>query len=106
MSRSLIPTTDQSRGDPMAGLFQMSKAISFPRLWITGLLGALLSIFAGNATAYCEFDSETRTWICFHPFVSMTSPANGATYTLPASFPVTATVDNSGQAIAITKVDF
>src|SRR5258706_10355626 len=100
MSRSLIPTTDQSRGNPMARMFQMSKSIGFRRLWITGLLGAWLSIFAGNAAASCSFDGEVKQWFCDRPLVSITSPANGATYTLPTSFPVTATVDNQGQAIA------
>jgi len=79
-------------------------SIGFKRLWTLGLLGAWLSIFAGNAAAYCTYEPELRGWVCDAPFVSITSPANGARYTLPVSFPVTATVDNGGQAIA--KVDF
>jgi len=69
------------------------------------LLGALLSIFAGNASAWCELqDTTPPTWFCIAPTVSLTSPANGATYVFPASIPVTAAVDNQGQPI--TKVDF
>jgi RHS repeat-associated protein len=85
----------------MAGLLQMSKSIGFRRLWITGLLGAWLSIFAGNASAYCTVEDYVppRT-VCEAPAVSITSPANGATYTFPVSFPVTATVDNAGQSIS------
>src|SRR5882724_4926202 len=101
MSRSLIPTTDQSRGDPMAGLFRMSKTVGFRRLWITGLLGAGLAIFAGNASAWCSVEDFQGhfTTVCTAPTVSITSPANGAIYAFPVSFPVTATVDNAGQSI-------
>jgi len=35
--------------------------------------------------------------MCRSPIVSLSSPANGATYTFPGSFPVTATVNNLGQ---------
>src|SRR6266571_8366812 len=91
----------------MACLFQMSKSIGFQRLWITGLRGAWLSIFAGNAAAWCEWDAERRVWICFPPGVSITSPANGATYTLPGSVPVTATVANDPDGLTtITQVAF
>ncbi len=87
----------------VARRLQMSN--SFARLCALGLLGVWLSIFAGNASAYCTVEDFTppRT-ICTAPTVSITSPANGATYTLPTSFPVTATVDNAGQSI--TQVDF
>src|SRR5882762_1260470 len=91
----------------MVRLFQMSKSMSFRRLWITGLLGAWLSIFAGNATAYCEWDLEFKRWSCFPPSVSINSPANGATYTLPGSVPVTATVTNDPDGLStISQVAF
>src|SRR6267143_1865109 len=101
MSRSPISKTDPARGNPMARPPQTSTSIGFRRLWTTGLLGAWLSIFAGNAAAWCDFEG---TWICHAPLVSLSSPANGATYTLPTSFPVTATVNNFDQPI--TQVNF
>src|SRR5438128_853477 len=75
------------------------------RVWTTVLLGAWLSIFAGNASAWCELvDTVPPRWFCGAPSVSLTAPANGATYPLAASFSVMATVDNDGQPV--TKVDF
>jgi len=82
----------------------MSKSIGFRGPWIKGLLGACIVVFAGNASAWCEFDLETNSWLCFAPSVSINPPANGATYALPGSVPVTATVSNSGQPI--TQVAF
>src|SRR5713226_9733992 len=88
---------------PMARQLPMSTR--FKRLWTLGLLGAWLSIFSGNASAACEYmDYVPPKWVCWLPSVAITSPANGASYTLPASFPVTATVDNQGQPI--TQVAF
>jgi len=75
-------------------------------LWTRVLLGGWLSIFAGNAIAYCFFEPELGGWVCHAPSVSITSPANGAIYPL-ASFPVTAAVNNSGgDGGNISKVDF
>src|SRR6266446_3322383 len=122
MSRSLIPTTDQSRGDAMARLFQMSTTIGFRRLWITGLLGAWMSIFAGNASAaICQpyatpsgTSSDTVSPKCgnteplpppnYPPTVSITSPANNASFTAPANVSVTASASDSDGWVA--KVDF
>src|SRR5882724_1842489 len=88
---------------PMARQLRMST--SFKRLLTLGLFGAWMAIFAGNASAYCTVeDTVPPRTVCEAPVVSITSPANGATYTSPASFPVTATVDNGGQSI--TRVDF
>jgi len=89
----------------MARLLQMSKSICFQRFWTTGLLGAWMVIVAGNASAWCESnEASPPVWFCAAPSVSITSPANGATYVFPVSISVTATVDNTGQPI--TKVDF
>src|SRR5882724_3646502 len=64
------------------------------------LLGAWLSIFAGNAAAECEIvDSTPPRLVCRTPSVSLTSPTNGTTYPLATPFSVTATVDNGGQPI-------
>src|ERR1041385_6203306 len=77
---------------------------STPR-WMTVFLGAWISIFAGNASASCEIiDTVPPRLFCQAPSVSLTAPANGATYPLAASFSVMATVDNGGQPV--TKVDF
>src|SRR5882672_313068 len=90
---------------PMARQLQRRKTIGFRRLWITGLLGAWLSIFSGNALAWCESnEASPPVWTCRAPSVSITSPVNGATYTVPVSISVTATVSNTGQPI--TQVDF
>jgi len=68
---------------------------NFERLWTLGLLGVWLSIFAGNATAYCTFDRENGGWTCYPPRVGIASSPNGMN-PFPTSFSLTAAVDNSG----------
>src|SRR5258707_3873712 len=64
---------------PMA--HQLPMSIGFKRLWTLGLLGAWLSIFAANAHASpCSYDIQLKGYVCDPPVVSITSPANGATY--------------------------
>jgi len=87
----------------MACLFQINKTISLGRFWTMGILGAWLSFFAGNAAAWCEFETF---WMCHAPAVSLSSPANGATYASPGSFPLTASVNNQGQEASIVQVAF
>ncbi len=105
----------------MAGLFQVSKTIGFRRLWITGLLGAWMVTFAGNASAVnCQpyatpstTSSDTVSPKCgggdpppppnYPPIVSITSPANNASFTAPANVSVTASATDSD---GVAKVDF
>ncbi len=105
---------------PMARQLPMSTR--FKRLWTLGLLGAWLSIFAGNAFAYviCNpyatpstTSSDTVSPKCgggdptpppnYPPIVSITSPANNASFTAPANVSVTASATDSD---GVAKVDF
>ena len=50
---------------PMARPLQMS--LGFKRLWTLTLLGTWLSIFAGNAAAYCTFDRKMEDGLASPP---------------------------------------
>src|SRR6266568_2379897 len=104
---------------PMARQFPMSTR--FKRLWTLALLGAWLSILTGNASAVnCQpyatpsgTSSDTVSPKCgnteplpppnYPPVVSITSPANNASFTAPANVSVTASATDSD---GVAKVDF
>src|SRR5712692_8395291 len=104
---------------PLARRLPMSTR--FKRLWTLGLLGAWLSIFAGNASALnclpfstpSTTSSDTVSPTCgggdpapppnYPPIVSITSPANNASFTPPANVSVTASATDSD---GVAKVDF
>ncbi len=103
---------------PLARRLPMSTR--FKRLWTLGLLGAWLSIFSGNAFAACSVllggtgtDGTVSSKGCYTttppppnypPIVSITSPANNASFTPPANVSVTASAVDVDDAVA--KVDF
>src|SRR5713226_3357487 len=100
---------------PMARRLPMSTR--FKRLWTLGLLGAWLSIFAGNAFAACSVllggtgtDGTVSTKGCYTtypspppdapPAVSITSPANNASFATSANVSVTASATDSDGYVA------